>query len=66
MATAWKQDLPPKGGYPEITYARNLPKRGPSGLMIMLGGVAVMALGFVGVGITNRQRRYSVIFKLCS
>lgn len=57
MAESFKQDLPPKGGYPEIRYARNLPKRGPSGFMIMLGGVAVMALGFVGVGLTNKERR---------
>lgn len=60
MATAdapYKQDLPPKGGYPKIQYARNLPKRGPSGLVIMLGGVAVMAVGLYVVGRTNKERR---------
>ncbi|XP_041379473.1 NADH dehydrogenase [ubiquinone] 1 alpha subcomplex subunit 13-like [Gigantopelta aegis] len=29
----------PKGGYPEIKWSRNLPRRGPSGLMTILGGV---------------------------
>ena len=55
---SYKQDMAPKGGYPKIEYARNLPKRGPSGLVIMLGGLAVMAGGFVVIGRTNRQRRW--------
>ncbi|XP_015759263.1 PREDICTED: NADH dehydrogenase [ubiquinone] 1 alpha subcomplex subunit 13-like [Acropora digitifera] len=42
-----KQELPPKGGYPPIEYARNLPKRGPSGMMMFIGGAAVMAFGFL-------------------
>lgn len=58
MAAAYKQDMAPKGGYPEIKIARNLPRRGPSGLVTMLGGVAVMAVGFYGLSRTNRQRRY--------
>lgn len=61
MAAAYKQDMAPKGGYPEIKIARNLPKRGPSGLVTMLGGVAVMAIGFYGVYRTNKQRRYVFI-----
>ena len=58
MATAIKQDMPPKGGYPGITYTKNVPKRGPSGLVIMLGGVAAMAVGFYGIKHTNKKRRY--------
>ena len=58
MAAAHKQDMAPKGGYPEIKIARNLPKRGPSGLVVMLGGVAVMSLGFAVIQRTNKQRRY--------
>lgn len=50
MAAAYKQDLPPAGGYPKIHIARNLPKRGPSGLVMMLGGVAVMTAGLYVVG----------------
>ena len=53
----YQQDLAPKGGYPEIKWARNLPKRGPSGLVIMLGGIATMAVGFYFVAKTNRERR---------
>ena len=51
-----KQDLPPKGGYPPIEYARNLPKRGPSGVMMFIGGAAVMAFGFYYVIMGNRRR----------
>lgn len=51
-----KQELPPKGGYPAIEYTRNLPKRGPSGLMIFVGGAAVMAFGFYHVIKGNRRR----------
>ena len=57
MDSAFKQDLAPKGGYPKIEYARNLPRRGPSGLVIMLGGVATMVFGFYMISRTNRQRR---------
>ena len=58
MATTMhKQDMPPKGGYPGITYAKNVPKRGPSGIVIMLGGVAAMAVGFYGLKVTNKERR---------
>ena len=53
----YHQDMAPKGGYPGIRIERNLPKRGPSGLAIMLGGVATMAFGFYMIGRTNKQRR---------
>lgn len=58
MATTYKQDMAPKGGYPEIKYARNLPKRGPPGWAIMLGGVVVMSSGFLVVAKANQRRRY--------
>lgn len=57
MAAALKQDMPPKGGYPGIVYTKNIPKGGPSGLVIMLGGVAAMAIGFYGMKQTNKKRR---------
>ncbi|XP_003384822.1 PREDICTED: NADH dehydrogenase [ubiquinone] 1 alpha subcomplex subunit 13-like [Amphimedon queenslandica] len=57
MADIPRQDKPPPNGYQDIKFARNLPKRGPSGLVIMIGGVAVMAIGFAGVAYGNTQRR---------
>ena len=54
-----KQELPPRGGYPPIQYARNLPKRGPSGLVLFIGGAAVMAYGFYRVIMGNRNRWYA-------
>lgn len=57
MADVPLQDRAPKQGYPGIKWARNLPRRGPSGLVTMLGGVTVMAFGFSVVIYTNRQRR---------
>ena len=61
MAATYKQDMAPKGGYPEIKIARNLPKRGPSGLVTMLGGVAVMSLGFAVIARANQRRRYAKV-----
>ena len=54
----YRQDMPPKGGYATFKYTHNIPRRGPSGLAIMLGGVAVMAAGFYVVKKTNEERRY--------
>ena len=59
-----KQEMPPKGGYPPIEYARNIPKRGPSGVALFIGGAAVMAFGFYKVIMGNRQRWY-VCVELC-
>lgn len=53
-----KQEMPPKGGYPPIEYARSIPKRGPSGVALFIGGAAVMAFGFYKVIMGNRQRWY--------
>ena len=62
-ATTYKQDMAPKGGYPEINYVRNLPKRGPPGWAIMLGGVAVMSFGFLVVARANQRRRYMCMYE---
>ena len=53
----FRQDSAPKGGYPEIDFRRHLPRRGPSGLVIMLGGLAAMGVGFFFVIKDNRERR---------
>lgn len=61
-----KQELPPKGGYPPIEYARNIPKRGPSGVALFIGGAAVIVFGFYKVIMGNRQRWYVCIsFNSC-
>ncbi|XP_065837230.1 NADH dehydrogenase [ubiquinone] 1 alpha subcomplex subunit 13-like [Oscarella lobularis] len=57
-ATAeYRQEMPPKGGYPQIKYKRNLPVRFSSGLAIILGGTAVMTAGLYVVIQTNKERR---------
>ena len=55
----YKQDLPRIGGYPAIEYARNLPKRGVSGIAMFLGCGVVMSYGFYTIIKTNRKMRYS-------
>ncbi|KAI9023369.1 GRIM-19, partial [Hyaloraphidium curvatum] len=52
------QDLPPKGGFPTpVRYARNLPRRGPSGAVILVVGLGAMAYGFAQVGKLNEEKR---------
>lgn len=53
----YRQDMPPRGGYEPFRFSRHLPKRGPNGTVIMLGGVAVMGLGFYAIKKTNEERR---------
>ena len=54
----YKQDLPPPGGYPKIEHNSKLPKRGPPGLIIMAGGLGVMAVGFYYLSKGNQKRRF--------
>lgn len=54
----YRQDMPPRGGYEAFRFSRHLPKRGPNGTAIMLGGVAVMAFGFYVIKKTNEERRW--------
>ncbi len=53
---AWKQDLPPPGGYPEFRFSRALRNGGPPGWALWLGGVGVVAYGFSTVIRGNRRR----------
>lgn len=57
VMTSYRQELPPTKGYPEIKWARNLPRRGPSSFMILSGSVVAMSLGFGAVVYSNRERR---------
>ena len=58
----YRQDMPPQGGYEAFRISRNLPKRGPSGTVTILGGVAVMAFGFYVIKRTNENRRWLARF----
>ena len=49
--------MPPAGGFEAIKYKRNLPFRGPSGLVILGGVTAVCAFGFYRLGQGNLEKR---------
>ncbi|KAF8514815.1 GRIM-19 [Hysterangium stoloniferum] len=49
--------MPPPGGFQALKYKRNLPFRGPSGLMIFAGVLAVTGYGFYRVGLGNLEKR---------
>ncbi|PVU99354.1 hypothetical protein BB559_000760 [Furculomyces boomerangus] len=51
------QDLPPKDGFPKISYRRNLPKKGPTGIVILSGIAAMMTFGWYRVyqGLTEKR-----------
>ena len=51
------RDMPPAGGFENVKYKRNLPFRGPSGLVILGGVTAICAYGFYRVGLGNLERR---------
>ena len=52
-----RRDMPPPGGFEAVKYKRNLPFRGPSGLVILGAVTAVCAYGFYRVGKGNLERR---------
>lgn len=55
-----RQEVAPAAGYPEINVARNVPKSvGKNAGLLMLGGAAVMAVGFYRIGTFNVKRRYA-------
>lgn len=58
MDTAFRQDMPPKGGYPKINYTRIVPKQRFSGVTVILAGIAAMTGGFAVIAKTNRDKRY--------
>ncbi|RDX53876.1 GRIM-19 [Polyporus arcularius HHB13444] len=57
MSAPFRQDMPPPGGFESIKYKRNLPIRGPSGLVILGGVTAVCAYGFYRLGKGNLEKR---------
>ncbi|KAH6562852.1 hypothetical protein BASA50_003040 [Batrachochytrium salamandrivorans] len=64
------QDLPPAGGFPHtIRYKRYLPSRGPSGAVLILGTLGIMAYGWNQLFHSNaefkeirREKAYARIF----
>eukprot|EP00937_MAST-01D_sp_MAST-1D-sp2_P001700 g1700.t1 len=53
-----RQEMPPKGGFPTVKYARGVPAaRGPSGAALWVGGVIATVVGFYVVGQSNIARR---------
>ncbi len=50
--------MPPPGGFEAVKYKRNLPFRGPSGVVILGAVTAVCVYGFYRVGLGNLERRY--------
>ncbi|CAB4006479.1 Hypothetical predicted protein [Paramuricea clavata] len=54
---AFKQEMPPRGGYASINIARNLKTRGPSGFMTFVLGTGIMLGGFLVVKYGNNKRR---------
>eukprot|EP00055_Hartaetosiga_balthica_P000212 m.135986 g.135986 ORF g.135986 m.135986 type:complete len:124 (+) comp10343_c0_seq1:42-413(+) len=50
------QDRPPKGGYGNIPYQRNIPKRGPPGYALFAGGAAIFVLGMYQINRGRAQR----------
>ncbi|GJE84340.1 GRIM-19 [Phanerochaete sordida] len=49
--------MPPSGGFQQIRYKRNLPFRGPSGVVILAGVTAFCGYGFYRIGLGNLEKR---------
>ena len=52
-----KQDLPPVGWFERIKYKRQLPNKGPSGLVIFSSIFAICTYGFYKLGQGNLEAR---------
>jgi NADH dehydrogenase (ubiquinone) 1 alpha subcomplex subunit 13 len=56
------QDMPPAGGFPEtIRYQRYIPRRGPSGALLLTAAFAAMAYGWTEVKKGNTERRFNIL-----
>eukprot|EP01115_Flamella_aegyptia_P000102 TRINITY_DN101018_c0_g1_i1.p1 TRINITY_DN101018_c0_g1~~TRINITY_DN101018_c0_g1_i1.p1 ORF type:complete len:134 (+),score=25.78 TRINITY_DN101018_c0_g1_i1:50-451(+) len=53
----YKQDMPPKGGFSVTNFARDIPKRGPSSIVLLLGTALMMGFGMYKVITFNRYRK---------
>ncbi|KAH6915100.1 GRIM-19 [Coprinopsis sp. MPI-PUGE-AT-0042] len=57
MASPFRQDMPPAGGFEAVKYKRNLPTRGPGAYVILGGVTAICAYGFYRLGKGNLEKR---------
>lgn len=51
------RDMPPSGGFGAVQYKRNLPFRGPSGVVVLAAVTAICTFGFYRVGLGNLEKR---------
>jgi hypothetical protein len=51
------RDMPPAGGFEAVKYKRNMPFRGPGGLVILGGVTAICTYGFYRLGKGNLEKR---------
>lgn len=49
--------MPPPGGYENVKFKRNLPVRGPGGIALFGGVIAICALGFWRYGNGALEKR---------
>ncbi|KII95007.1 hypothetical protein PLICRDRAFT_128409 [Plicaturopsis crispa FD-325 SS-3] len=49
--------MPPAGGFEAVKYKRNLPFRGPGGIVVLGGVAAVCTYGWYQLGKGNLERR---------
>ncbi len=57
MSSAPLQDMPRPGGFPAISWERNVPARGPTGLALFVVAAGVTIFGFSKVIYGNQRRR---------
>eukprot|EP00276_Gloeochaete_wittrockiana_P021709 CAMPEP_0184338610 /NCGR_PEP_ID=MMETSP1089-20130417/7182_1 /TAXON_ID=38269 ORGANISM="Gloeochaete wittrockiana, Strain SAG46.84" /NCGR_SAMPLE_ID=MMETSP1089 /ASSEMBLY_ACC=CAM_ASM_000445 /LENGTH=126 /DNA_ID=CAMNT_0026665251 /DNA_START=23 /DNA_END=403 /DNA_ORIENTATION=- len=56
-----RQDMPPQGGFPKPNMIRDLPKRGPSGSVLLLGAIGITLYGLFALNkknLNDRQLEY--------
>lgn len=58
MSFSFDRDMPPAGGFDAVKYKRNLPFRGPGGLVILGSVTAICTYGFYQLGKGNLEKRY--------
>ena len=56
--------MPPAGGFGAVQYKRNLPFRGPSGVVVFAAVTAICTFGFYRVGLGNLEKRWDSMIKL--
>lgn len=55
--SGFRQDMPPREGYPAINYIRGIPKQRFSGWTVIMVGLTMMVGGFAVIAKSNRDKR---------